>query len=170
MLNNNKLIIININNLIMNKLYKFKYYFIINYINIKVIVVILYWSFWSCEHHKKKDLIGHFGLCCESHFDLIFTCVASRHTLMALAGASRWQNMVQPLTVLTLVIFSISSCKIKRKRANRGGKRRERAKTAAAVPSLASRWRTDSAVWKNISWLSHLISMLRGASISPALQ
>lgn len=45
----------------------------------------------------------------------VLTCVASRHTLMALAGASRWQNMVRPLMVLTLVNFSISSCKITRK-------------------------------------------------------
>lgn len=43
------------------------------------------------------------------------TCVASRHTLIALAGASKWQNIVRPLMVLlllpravvTLDIFSI---------------------------------------------------------------
>lgn len=82
-------------------------------------------------------------MCCESHFHLIFTCVASRHTLMALAGASRWQNMVQPLIVLTLAIFSISSCNIKRM-VETQRKRRDVAKTAAAVPSMACRWWTDS--------------------------
>lgn len=41
------------------------------------------------------------------------TCVASRHTLIALAGASKWQNIVLPVTalllraVVTLDIFSI---------------------------------------------------------------
>lgn len=41
------------------------------------------------------------------------TCIASRHTLIALAGASKWQNIVRPVMVLlpravvTLDIFSI---------------------------------------------------------------